>query len=174
MPIKKNKLSEVKYALGTANNRLEDTTKIADLPEFAIKKIQELQAELKKIDISQYQTSSIMLTGHVATQEDVFSILKEESGYTEWNLINPFEKYDDYEFHAASFKSYYGVEYNEQEVKEYMFRRDTNSRDVIRSITVTVFPEHFSVLFDTSRVTAGSNGILTLEEFKNYIRSIFL
>ena len=173
MVIKANKISEVKYALSNANNRLEDTTTIANLPEVAVQKIKALQAELKAIDLSAYETPKLELTGKVSTLEEVLNIIKEESGYTKWKLIDQFEEYEDYEFEAASFKSYYGVEYNEQDVKEYMFNRDSYSRDDVRSITVTVFPEHFSVLYHTSRVSNGSNGILNLEEFKSFIRSMF-
>lgn len=173
MVIKANKVSNVKHSMYKANNYLGDILKISDLPEVVTEKIKSLQLDIKDFDFSAYKTAPIMLTGNVATQEDVLNSIKEASGYTKWQLIDQFEEYDDYEFNPSRFKSYYGVEYNEKEVKEYMFRRETNSRDDISSITVTVFPEHFAVLYHTSRVSNGSNGILNLEEFKSFIRSMF-
>lgn len=173
MVIKANKLSKVEYSMNRANNYLDDILEISLLPEAVKEKVKSLQLELKDFDLSEYQTSPTMLTGNVATQEEVLSIIKEESGYTKWTAIDPFAEYDDYEFNPSSFKSYYGVEYDEKEVKEYMFRRDTNNRDDIRSMTVTVFPSHFSVLYHTSRVSSGADGILTLKEFKKFIGSMF-
>ncbi len=169
MAIKTSENGKSKKALYILGHRIDDLTKIENLPPEILEKINELKKFTEDFKLPMVN-SNRELKGKVYSGEEVLEIVKDVTGFTKWSIDEVTEAED---LELDWFRENFAISFDETNVKQYNMFRKCHSRDEIFLIQVITFPGHFYVSMDTGRVGFSLNDILTEKEMRAGILANF-
>lgn len=162
MAIKKSESAEKRYEISIAKDKLRDLLKNETLKELS-----NIQLKINNIindldNVAFVDGSAIKLEGKVYTGSEIRELIVEASGYTKWS-----KDWDEEELsfdEIEDIKMQFNVDFDLEEVKKYIYSRNTNSRDDLSMIIVTALPDYFEVELHTNRAGYGLKGLVDKAE----------
>lgn len=171
MAIKKHDSQKRIQAVNSIKSNLEKCLNVQHVPEVIKQQIIALQNEISSIDFTTLSEPALEINGPVATQEEVLSIIKEESDCTKWKNQEGVWDESEHKERLEWIKEAYNVTFDETKTKSYFISRDIRGRDSVSVIEVVTLPGYFQVSYQASSVGWSEEKLLTLKEFKSAIYS---
>ena len=169
MAIKKHDSSKRTQTVNSIQNNLQKCLNVQEVPEIIRQKILALQTDIASLNFDSLNEEPLELTGHVATLEEVLSLIQEQSECTKWKNQETTWDSNERKDQIEWIKKEYNVIFDESNVQYYFISRDT--RNEISVIEVITLPGYFQVSYQSSSVGWNEKNLLNLKEFKSAIGS---
>lgn len=167
MKIKTSDYSKKEAAHSMALHRLQDVSKINNLPQDLKTEVENLISFFKAYDMSQHKESGIKLEGKVLTEEEVLQAVIEATGYTKWS------SFKEEDFNPNWIREKFNLDLKKEDIIEYKVERSTNSRNDVFMISVTCLPGCVNLGFDTGRADHYLDYLVQNEKLKKEIEQNF-
>lgn len=164
MTIKNTEYTKIFRAVDMSLGKLEDISKLENLPLALKEKIHLVIQDFKNYDLNVHLPKLVELKGDILTEDQAKQIIVEATGYTKWRAdLDTDQEWKKSEYFART----YGVSVKEDEIVPYMFFRKTNSRDEVFLVTMLCLPNCAYVSYDTDRADGDLGGLVKNAELES-------
>lgn len=171
MPIEKSIFMQKKEGLESLRRKFKqyivDDKIVKDLPQLITKQIETLKYNLDNFDF--INAKVIELEGLIMSEEDLKNIVEKNTQFNQWTINKEIITKES----ANYLKKEYAVNFDDNNIVEYTFSRETTSKKDISSIIITVFPSYFYIKFGVFSQEIAVTQLLEEEQLVKQLKTQF-
>lgn len=153
----KNLLKKAYYKEVSQEIQIKMSAVIAEVEQFSIQHKIEIDSEIE------------MLEGELMTKEEILENIIKASGYTKWKSSATILDDND----VKELKEHYKIDFKEVKIPLYFFSMQTNDRNTLSEIVITVLPSFLKVEMRSSSVGYVLEGLVESKKLARELKYEF-